>query len=176
MALLDLKYYGDPILRKETHTVKEFDSELERFAEDMIETMTTNIGVGLAAPQVGDLRSLIIIDVSSEEEEEENMEPLILVNPDIIELSGNCVIEEGCLSIPEVRVEVERPEEIRVIYQDVKGNKEDLKCDGILARVIQHEVDHLRGRLMVDYLSSVKRDLLKSKLQKISRGEIPAGV
>ena len=176
MALLDLKYYGDPILRKETHTVKEFDSELERFAEDMIETMTTNIGVGLAAPQIGDLRSLIIIDISSEEEDEENIEPLILVNPDIIELSGNCVIEEGCLSIPEVRVEIERPEEIRVIYQDVKGNKKDLKCDGILARVIQHEVDHLRGRLMIDYLSSVKRDLLKSKLQKISRGEIPAGV
>ena len=157
--------------------MKEFDSELERFAQDMIETMTTNIGVGLAAPQVDDLRSLIIIDVSSEEdEEEENLEPFILVNPDIIELSGNCVIEEGCLSIPEVRVEVERPEEIRVIYQDIKGNKKDLKCDGILARVIQHEVDHLRGRLMIDYLSSVKRDLLKSKLQKISRGEIPAGV
>ena len=157
--------------------MKEFDSELERFAQDMIETMTTNIGVGLAAPQVDDLRSLIIIDVSSEEdEEEENLEPFILVNPDIIELSGNCVIEEGCLSIPEVRVEVERPEEIRVIYQDIKGNKKDLKCDGILARVIQHEVDHLRGRLMIDYLSSVKRDLLKSKLQKISHGEIPAGV
>ena len=176
MALLDLKYYGDPILRKETHTVKEFDSELERFTEDMIETMTTNIGVGLAAPQIGDLRSLIIIDISSEEEDEENIEPLILVNPDIIELSGNCVIEEGCLSIPEVRVEIERPKEIRVIYQDVKGKKKDLKCDGILARVIQHEVDHLRGRLMIDYLSSVKRDLLKSKLQKISRGEIPVGV
>jgi len=176
LALLDLKYYGDPILRKETHSVKEFDSELERFAENMIETMTTNIGVGLAAPQIGDLRSLIIVDISSEEREEENMEPLILVNPDIIELSGNCVIEEGCLSIPEVRVEVERPEEIRVMFRDVKGNKKDLKCDGILARVIQHEVDHLRGRLMIDYLSSVKRDLLKSKLQKISRGEIPAGV
>ena len=156
--------------------MKEFDSELERFAEDMIETMTTNIGVGLAAPQIGDVRSLIIIDISSEEEDEENIEPLILVNPDIIELSGNCVIEEGCLSIPEVRVEIERPEEIRVIYQDVKGNKKDLKCDGIVARVIQHEIDHLRGRLMIDYLSSVKRDLLKSKLQKISRGEIPAGV
>lgn len=156
--------------------MKEFDAELERFAENMIETMTTNIGVGLAAPQIGDLRSLIIIDVSSEEEDEENMEPLVLVNPDIIELSGNCVIEEGCLSIPEIRVEVERPEEIRVIYKDVKGNKNDLKCGGILARVIQHEVDHLRGRLMIDYLSSVKRDLLKSKLQKISRGEIPAGV
>lgn len=176
MALLELKYYGDPILRKETNSVKEFDSELERFAQDMIETMITNIGVGLAAPQIGDLRSLIIVDVSSEEEEEENIEPLILVNPDIIELLGKCVIEEGCLSIPEVRVEVERPEEIRVIYQDIKGNKQDLKCGGILARVIQHEVDHLRGRLMVDYISSVKRDLLKSKLHKISRGEIPAGV
>ena len=177
MALLELKYYGDPILRKETHSVKEFDSELERFADDMIETMHANSGVGLAAPQVGDPRSLIVIDVNSEtEEDEEFFEPLTMVNPDILELSGNCVIEEGCLSIPEVRVEVERPEEIRVIYQDAKGNKKDLKCDGILARIIQHEVDHLRGRLMIDYLSSVKRDLLKSKLQKISRGEITVGV
>ena len=173
---MELKVYGDPVLRKETHSVKIFDSKLERFAEDMIETMQVNSGVGLAAPQVGDPRSLIVIDISAEEDEEEVFEPLIMVNPDILELSGNCVIEEGCLSIPEVRVEVERPEEIRVIYKDVKGNKKDLKCDGILARIIQHEVDHLRGRLMIDYLSSVKRDLLKSKLQKISRGEIPAGV
>jgi len=75
-----------------------------------------------------------------------------------------------------VRVEIERPEEIRIKFQDVKGEKKDLRCDGILARIIQHEVDHLRGRLMIDYLSPVKRDLLKSKLQKISRGEIPAGV
>ncbi len=172
---MELKFYGDPFLRKETHSVKVFDSKLERFAEDMIETMQVNSGVGLAAPQVGDPRSLIVIDISAEEDEED-FEPLIMVNPDILELSGNCVIEEGCLSIPEVRVEVERPEEIRVIYKDIKGNKKDLKCDGILARIIQHEVDHLRGRLMIDYLSSVKRDLLKSKLQKISRGEIPAGV
>jgi len=175
LAILELRYYGDPVLRKETHSVKEFNLELERFAEDMIETMRVNGGVGLAAPQVGDFKSLIVIDVSSEEDEE-NLEPLVFVNPNIIELSGNCVIEEGCLSIPEVRVELERPEDIRVIYQDVKGNKKDLKCNGILARVIQHEVDHLRGRLMIDYLSSVKRDLLKTKLQKISRGEIPAGV
>ncbi|MCH7887193.1 MAG: peptide deformylase [Candidatus Marinimicrobia bacterium] len=175
MSQLGLKYYGDPILRKETDSVKEFDHSLELFAQEMIETMRTNDGVGLAGPQVGDLRSLIVIDVSSDEDEEP-AEPLILVNPDIKELSGSCVMEEGCLSIPDVRVEIERPEEIRIKFQDVKGVKKDLKCDGILARVIQHEVDHLRGRLMIDYLSPVKRDLLKSKLQKISRGDISVGV
>ncbi|MCH8288610.1 MAG: peptide deformylase [Candidatus Marinimicrobia bacterium] len=175
MSQLGLKYYGDPILRKETDSVKDFDHSLELFAQEMIETMRTNDGVGLAGPQVGDLRSLIVIDVSSEEDEEP-VEPLILVNPDIKELSGSCVMEEGCLSIPDVRVEIERPEEIRIKFQDVKGVKKDLKCDGILARVIQHEVDHLRGRLMIDYLSPVKRDLLKSKLQKISRGDISVGV
>lgn len=175
MSQLGLKYYGDPILRKETDSVKDFDHSLELFAQEMIETMRTNDGVGLAGPQVGDLRSLIVIDVSSDEDEEP-AEPLILVNPDIKELSGSCVMEEGCLSIPDVRVEIERPEEIRIKFQDVKGVKKDLKCDGILARVIQHEVDHLRGRLMIDYLSPVKRDLLKSKLQKISRGDISVGV
>ncbi len=175
MSQLGLKYYGDPILRKETDSVKDFDHSLELFAQEMIETMRTNDGVGLAGPQVGDLRSLIVIDVSSEEDEEP-AEPLILVNPDIKELSGSCVMEEGCLSIPDVRVEIERPEEIRIKFQDVKGVKKDLKCDGILARVIQHEVDHLKGRLMIDYLSPVKRDLLKSKLQKISRGDISVGV
>lgn len=175
MSQLGLKYYGDPILRKETDSVKDFDHSLELFAQEMIDTMRTNDGVGLAGPQVGDLRSLIVIDVSSEEDEEP-VEPLILVNPDIKELSGSCVMEEGCLSIPDVRVEIERPEEIRIKFQDVKGVKKDLKCDGILARVIQHEVDHLRGRLMIDYLSPVKRDLLKSKLQKISRGDISVGV
>ena len=175
MSQLGLKYYGDPILRKETDSVKDFDHSLELFVQEMIETMRTNDGVGLAGPQVGDLRSLIVIDVSSEEDEEP-VEPLILVNPDIKELSGSCVMEEGCLSIPDVRVEIERPEEIRIKFQDIKGVKKDLKCDGILARVIQHEVDHLRGRLMIDYLSPVKRDLLKSKLQKISRGDISVGV
>ena len=175
MSQLGLKYYGDPILRKETNSVKDFDHSLELFAQEMIETMRMNEGVGLAGPQVGDLRSLIVIDVSSEEDEEP-AEPLILVNPDIKELSGSWVMEEGCLSIPDVRVEIERPEEIRIKFQDVKGVKKDLKCDGILARVIQHEVDHLRGRLMIDYLSPVKRDLLKSKLQKISRGDISVGV
>ena len=163
------------MLRMETNSVKDFDHSLELFAQEMIETMHSNDGVGLAAPQVGDLRSLIVIEVSNEEDEEP-MEPLILVNPDIKELSGSCVIEEGCLSIPDVKVEIERPKEIRIKFQDVKGEKKDLRCDGILARIIQHEVDHLRGRLMIDYLSPVKRDLLKSKLQKISRGDISVGV
>ena len=175
MAALKIRYYGDPILRRETQNVLEFNSDLDKFIQDMIETMQQNSGVGLAAPQVGDLRSLIVIDVSGEEDGEPS-EPIVMINPDIQELYGSCVLEEGCLSIPEVRVEVERPEEIKVKYQNVKGEKKELRCDGILARVVQHEVDHLRGRLMIDYISSVKRDLLKSKLQKISRGEISIGV
>ena len=178
MSALKLRYYGDPILRRETHNIVEFDADLDRFIQDMIDTMHENGGVGLAAPQVGDVRSLIVIDVSEEEEGEEEgpSEPIVMINPDIQELYGSCVLEEGCLSIPEVRVEVERPEEIKVKFQDNKGEKKEMHCSGILARVVQHEVDHLRGRLMIDYISSVKRDLLKTKLQKISRGEIPVGV
>ena len=175
MSALKLRFYGDPILRRETHNIVEFDSDLDRFIQDMIETMHENGGVGLAAPQVGDLRSLIVID-ASEEEDGEPSEPIVMINPDIQELYGSTVLEEGCLSIPEVRVEVERPEEIKVKFQNKKGEKKELRCNGIFARVVQHEVDHLRGRLMIDYISSVKRDLLKSKLQKISRGEIPVGV
>ncbi|MCH8928954.1 MAG: peptide deformylase [Candidatus Marinimicrobia bacterium] len=175
MSALKLRYYGDPILRRETHNIVDFDSDLERFIQDMIETMHEYGGVGLAAPQVGDVRSLIVIDVS-EEEDEEPSEPIVMINPDIQELYGGCVLEEGCLSIPEVKVEVERPEEIKVKFQNKKGEKKVLQCNGILARIVQHEVDHLRGRLMIDYISSVKRDLLKTKLQKISRGEIPVGV
>jgi len=175
MSALKLRYYGDPILRRETQNIVEFDSDLDRFIQDMFETMRENGGVGLAAPQVGDVRSIIVIDVS-EEEDEEQSEPIVMINPDIQELYGSCVLEEGCLSIPEVRVEIERPEEIKVKFQNEKGEKKEIQCEGILARIVQHEVDHLRGRLMVDYISSVKRDLLKSKLQKISRGEIPVGV
>ncbi len=180
MSALKLRYYGDPILRRETHNIVDFDSDLDRFVEDMIETMHENGGVGLAAPQVGDVRSVIVIDVSEEEDkeedEEEPSEPIVMINPDIQELYGSCVLEEGCLSIPEVRVEVERPEEIKVKFQDKKGEKKEMQCSGLIARVVQHEIDHLRGRLMIDYISSVKRDLLKTKLQKISRGEIPVGV
>ncbi len=175
MSALKLRYYGDPILRRETQNIVEFDSDLDRFIQDMFETMRENGGVGLAAPQVGDVRSLIVIDVS-EEEDEEPSEPIVMINPDIQELYGSCVLEEGCLSIPEVRVEVERPEEIKVKFQNEKGEKKEIQYGGIIARIVQHEVDHLRGRLMIDYISSVKRDLLKSKLQKISRGEIPVGV
>jgi len=182
MSALKLRYYGDPILRRETHNIVEFDADLDRFVQDMIDTMHENGGVGLAAPQVGDVRSLIVIDVSEEEEgeeegeEEEPSDPIVMINPDIQELYGSSVLEEGCLSIPEVKVEVERPEEIKVKFQDNKGEKKEMHCNGLLARVVQHEVDHLRGRLMIDYISSVKRDLLKTKLQKISRGEIPVGV
>jgi len=175
MSALKLRYYGDPILRRETQNIVEFDSDLDRFIQDMFETMRENGGVGLAAPQVGDVRSLIVIDVS-EEEDEEPSEPIVMINPDIQELYGSCVLEEGCLSIPDVRVEVERPEEIKVKFQNEKGEKKEIQYGGITARIVQHEVDHLRGRLMIDYISSVKRDLLKSKLQKISRGEIPVEV
>ena len=117
MSVLKLRYYGDPILRRETHNIVDFDSDLERFIQDMIETMHEYGGVGLAAPQVGDVRSLIVIDVS-EEEDEEPSEPIVMINPDIQELYGGCVLEEGCLSIPEVKVEVERPEEIKVKFQN----------------------------------------------------------
>ena len=162
MSLLDIKLYGDPVLRRETLPVSDFGEELTKLVEDMLETMYINGGIGLAAPQVDVTKSVIVLDVTYAEEDGEQI-PIVMINPDIHELSGSTVMEEGCLSIPDVRVEVERPEKIRVKYQDLKGKKHDLPADDLLARVILHEVDHLKGRLMIDYLSPVKRNLLKNK-------------
>ena len=148
--------------------VERVDDETRRFMDQMLATMYDAPGIGLAAIQVGEPRRLITIDASREEEERS---PLFLVNPEIVWRSDDdrSTYEEGCLSIPDYYAEVERPAKVRVRYVDYEGKPQELEADGLLATVIQHEVDHLNGVLFIDYLSKLKRDLVVRKFTKAAR-------
>ena len=159
-----IKILGDPILKQETEPVTEFDHELAEIAENMIDTMYDGCGIGLSAPQVGLLKKIIVVDPSFGEDENSLFG---MINPEITETENECELEEGCLSIPGVFEFVTRPEKITVKYQDVEGNKHVLEADGMLSRVIQHEIDHLEGILFIDRLSTVKRNLLAKTLREI---------
>jgi peptide deformylase len=152
-----IRYIGDSILRKKTKQIKQFDDKLKEQVESMIETMHKEDGVGLAAPQVGLDNSVLVIDISSVDETEG---PLAFINPEIIKTKGEAVYEEGCLSIPGVREEVTRPEEIQLKYRDENGKKHSENFSGWKARVLQHEIDHLNGILFVDHISPIKQKLL----------------
>ncbi len=165
---LQLRYYGDPILRKRASEVHDFDEKLREEAEAMIDTMFEQAGVGLAGPQVG-LEKRLLIALQMEDPDDNEAPPLVMVNPEILERSQeNWVYEEGCLSIPGIRGDVTRPERVRVRYQDVDGKSHEIDVDAMFARVIQHEIDHLDGKLFIDYLSMGQRTLLKPKLKKIA--------
>ena len=154
----------DPILRKKSKPVEKVDDELRRLLDDMLETMYSAPGIGLAAVQVGILKRLIVIDISKEKEKKN---PLFLINPEIISKSKNTSIyEEGCLSLPGHFAEIERPAECQVKYIDYDGKKKEIKASGLLATCIQHEIDHLNGVLFVDYLSKLKKDMIIKKLIK----------
>ncbi|GJL80735.1 MAG: peptide deformylase [marine bacterium B5-7] len=161
MALLDILVYPDPRLRRKAVPVTEFDDDLRTFANDMAETMYAAPGIGLAAIQVNDRRRVIVVDVS------ENHDDLqILVNPEIISSDGSAEYEEGCLSVPGVFAPVSRAEQIRVKGCDVDGSPVEFDADGLLAICIQHEIDHLNGKVFVDYLSRLKQDRIRKKLVK----------
>ena len=160
-----LRYIGDPVLRRETESIKAFDNSFKKFVDGMIETMHKADGIGLAAPQIGHSKKVIVVDISPLEEVEE---PRVFVNPEIVESWGESVVEEGCLSIPEVREDVSRPEGIKVRYQDEDGTSTENDFNGWLARVLQHEIDHINGILFVDLLSPIKRQLL------VQQNKIPA--
>ena len=154
----------DTILRKKSETLEKVDNELRGLMDDMLETMYAAPGIGLAAVQVGVLKRLIVIDISRENEKKN---PLFLVNPKIISKSNNTSIyEEGCLSLPGYFAEIERPAECEVEYIDYDGKKKKIKTNGLLATCIQHEVDHLNGKLFIDYLSKLKKDMIVKKLIK----------
>jgi peptide deformylase len=154
----------DTILRKKSETLEKVDNELRGLMDDMLETMYAAPGIGLAAVQVGVLKRLIVIDISRENEKKN---PLFLVNPKIISKSNNTSIyEEGCLSLPGYFAEIERPAECEVEYIDYDGKKKKIKTNGLLATCIQHEVDHLNGKLFIDYLSKLKKDMIIKKLVK----------
>jgi peptide deformylase len=162
--MLRLRIYGDKVLRSQTETVQEFGSELEPFLAEMLETMLDEGGVGLAAPQVGISKKIAVVNP-----EPASGKTLInMVNPRIIAVSDDRdTVEEGCLSIPGIRESVTRSKSIDVVYQDEQGVEHTFKADGLLARIIQHEVDHLNGVLFIDHLSLAQRTLLKSRLRSI---------
>jgi peptide deformylase len=164
MAKLPIVTLPDPILRKLSTPVERVDDELRRLADDMLETMYDAPGVGLAAIQVGVPRRLFVLDVA---DEDEKPAPLVLFNPEIVALGSETRLhEEGCLSIPDFRVEIERPASLTLSYIDRDGNPRELDAEGLLATTIQHEINHLDGKLIIDFLSPLKRDMVVRKFKK----------
>lgn len=173
MAILPIVTYDDDILRKEAAPVRDFNEETKKLIEDMFETMYNSDGVGLAAPQIGKLLRIFVVDadVMAKEEDELLYGPVAMVNPQIIfESEEQVELEEGCLSIPGVNAPITRPESIKVVYRDEEFKEQKLEVGGWLARVILHEYDHLDGILFLDHLSMFKRKLLSSKLREIAEG------
>ena len=164
MAILRILEFPDPRLRKKAVPVEAVDDSLRQLIDDMFETMYEAPGIGLAATQVDVHRRLLIADVSQEKNE-----PHVLINPEILGQEGSEVTEEGCLSVPGYYEEIERAERIKVRYLDRDGNEQESKFEGLLAVCVQHEVDHLQGRLFIDYLSEVKRQRIRKRLAKDRR-------
>ena len=165
MALLDILIYPDPRLRTIAKPVTEFDDALKKLAADMAQTMYAAPGVGLAATQVNVHKQLIVVDVS-----ETHDQLRVFINPEIIWASTETKVwEEGCLSVPGIYDGVERSSEIKVRAFDLNGKSFELRADELLAVCIQHEMDHLKGKVFVEYLSPLKRDRIKTKMQKRSR-------
>ena len=167
MSILNIVKEPDPILRKKCDEVHRVDQDLKKLMNDMLETMYNAPGIGLAAPQVGVLKRVIVIDLSRDEE---NKNPLFIVNPKIIWRSEEMNIrEEGCLSIPNHYAEVERPTKCKLEYIDYNGKKNLLDADDLLSTCIQHEVDHCNGILFIDYLSKLKKNMIIKKLIKAKK-------
>lgn len=171
MKALPIYTYGFDVLRKKTKRLSRIDDKTIELVGNMFYTMHKASGIGLAAPQVGIDLALTVIDISMIEGEEDK-KPLTLINPKITDSHGKIIMEEGCLSIPSVRADVERPEKIFVQYQDLDLNPVSIELDGILARVAQHEIDHLNGVLFVDHLSKEYKREFKEQLDLIKNGGI----
>jgi len=164
MAILDILRFPDPRLRNRAKSVAVVDKSLTQLIDDMLETMYRAPGIGLAATQVNVAKRVVVIDIS-----EEKNQPLCLINPEILEKDGVEQMEEGCLSVPGVYDLVSRAGHIRLRALDRDGNPFEMEAEGLLAVCIQHELDHLDGKLFVDYLSSLKRQRIRKKLEKESR-------
>ena len=175
MSIRTILIHPDARLRKKCELVKNFDSKLENLTQDMLETMYEAPGIGLAAPQIGRSIRLFIVDGSPFADEDADMEGFrkVFINPQIVEESGEeWNFNEGCLSIPSIREDVSRLSKVRIRYQDQDFNTIEEEYDGTKARIIQHEYDHIEGVLFTDYLSDIKKRLLKRKLNDISKGNV----
>ncbi len=164
MARLSILEYPDPRLRTRAQPVVSFDGELKQRIADMFETMYAAPGIGLAATQVDWHHRLLVIDISDEKNA-----PEVFINPEILTREGQATGEEGCLSVPGIFDDVPRAERVRVRYQDAKGKAQERDLEGLLAVCLQHEMDHLEGKLFVDYLSELKRQRIRKKLDKTRR-------
>jgi peptide deformylase len=164
MAIRTILEFPDPRLRTRAQPVTRFDADLHRVIDDMLETMYAAPGIGLAATQVDVHQRLVVIDISADRND-----PLVLINPQILASEGEIATEEGCLSVPGYFDEVKRASKIRVRAQDRDGNAFERDCEEILAVCVQHEMDHIDGKLFVDYLSSLKRERVRKKLEKERR-------
>jgi peptide deformylase len=158
--------YPDPVLAKRGEDVTVFDAKLKKLVDEMFDSMYAAQGIGLAAPQINISKRLAIVDVSFKKNPEEK---IVLINPEIIDRSGKQVEEEGCLSLPEIREKVSRAEWVKVKAQDVTGKWIEVEGEELLARALQHEIDHLDGILFIDHLSRLKRDLVLRKIKKLQK-------
>ena len=168
---LQLRYYGDPILRKRAEPVETITDVELKFSEEMLMTLEATQGIGLAATQVGVLKQLLVVDLSANQDE--IFEPMVLFNPEILYVEGEIVAEEGCLSIPDLRADVKRHEKIIVKAMGLDSQDYEIEADGLLARVLQHEIDHLNGTLFIDRISGLKKQFLRSELHRIQQADRP---
>ncbi len=169
MEKLRIIKYGNPILRMKARKVEKFDHRIRNLVDNMILTMQVDGGIGLAAPQVAESLALLIIDHSLIFEDGK---VTAYINPEILTSEGESILEEGCLSVPDIREEVRRAEIITLRYQNLDGEIQEARFDGLLARVLQHEIDHLNGILFIDRISALKKQLLKKELKSISNEEM----
>lgn len=172
MSVLPIHTYGSSVLRAKAKPVERASDEIVKLIVDMFETMHASNGIGLAANQVGSLQRVIVIDVSDAAEDLKDVQPFAMINPQVVSRTGAFTMEEGCLSIPDVRDEVDRDESITVRYKDTNFEDAIMEASGLLARVILHEIDHLNGVLFIDHLTGAKRKAHIEALKRIQRGEI----
>lgn len=168
MAIREIRTYPDPVLRNKTARVEKIDSSLDRLIEDMVATMHAAPGVGLAANQVGVPLQLAVIDLSSRENEEQRHPLLVIINPEILAMEGSVTEEEGCLSIPDYSEKVKRAAKVKVRAQDRTGKSFEIEAEGLLAKALQHEIDHLNGLLFVDHLSPLKKNIFRRRYRKVA--------
>ena len=167
MAILSILTAPDPLLKKKCVDVAEVSDDIRTLLDDMVETMYDAPGIGLAAPQVGILKNVIVLDVSDDDEEPA---PMKMVNPKVVWASEELsTYEEGCLSVPQSYADIERPARVRVQYLDEAGKECEIEADGMFATCVQHEMDHLQGTLFIDHMSRIKRSIIMRKLTKMKK-------
>lgn len=178
MAILPIVLYNDPVLRKKATAIESDSKKLQRLIDDMFETMYEASGVGLAAPQIGESIRLFVVDADVMAEDDEDTQkygPMVFINPEIVSKGSESIdLEEGCLSLPDLREKVTRPDKITVKFLDRKFVEREMSFDGWMSRVFQHELDHLDGILFFDYLGSFKKRLIARRLAMIDAGEVEA--